>query len=248
MNMATSVVDNLVKQALLTFCKASVLPSSNLEENLSKLKLLANKIKASDVYFDHALLEIRPTVKNIRQPPVTYIEIFEDSTITVGIFVVRKDGRLPLHDHPQMHGILKVIAGTIKIQSYTTVSTERESVESPHTKLGEQKPCTILARKLPESIVTEKSEACVLTPSYANIHEIHSVNGSAAFLDVLAPPYDSEIRNCHYYIEEIEHSDRSDSEGQPLARLVEIDSPPDYWCDSAPFGGRRYEASEQNLC
>ena len=37
--------------------------------------------------------------------------------------------------------------------------------------------------------VTPDSTCCILSPSQSNIHKIESVGGPAAFLDILAPPY-----------------------------------------------------------
>ena len=37
--------------------------------------------------------------------------------------------------------------------------------------------------------VTPESSCCILSPLQSNIHKIESVDGPAAFLDILAPPY-----------------------------------------------------------
>ena len=56
--------------------------------------------------------------------------------------------------------------------------------------------------------VTPDSCPCLLSPSESNIHKIESVGDPAAFLDILAPPYniepepymdDQEERDCHYF-------------------------------------------------
>ena len=56
--------------------------------------------------------------------------------------------------------------------------------------------------------VSPDSVPCLLSPSESNIHKIESVGGPAAFLDILAPPYniepdpyteDQEERDCHYF-------------------------------------------------
>jgi cysteamine dioxygenase len=38
---------------------------------------------------------------------VTYIGIYEDRDISVGIFIIRCGRRIPLHTHPGMHGLIK---------------------------------------------------------------------------------------------------------------------------------------------
>ena len=37
--------------------------------------------------------------------------------------------------------------------------------------------------------LTPDSTCCILSPDKSNIHKIESVGGPAAFLDILAPPY-----------------------------------------------------------
>ena len=65
-----------------------------------------------------------------------------------------------------------------------------------------------LAQQSSVTSVTPESLPCLLSPSEANIHKIESVGGPAAFLDILAPPYnidpdpyteDQEARDCHYF-------------------------------------------------
>ena len=65
-----------------------------------------------------------------------------------------------------------------------------------------------LARVSSVTSVTPDSVPCFLSPSESNIHKIESVGGPAAFLDILAPPYnidpdpymdDQEERDCHYF-------------------------------------------------
>ena len=46
---------------------------------------------------------------------MTYIDLFENSTASVGIFVLKRDAyTMPLHDHPSMYGFIKVIFGKIR--------------------------------------------------------------------------------------------------------------------------------------
>ena len=40
--------------------------------------------------------------------PVTYVQLYEDKDVTIGVFILKRGTKIPLHDHPDMHGILKV--------------------------------------------------------------------------------------------------------------------------------------------
>ncbi|XP_022189600.1 2-aminoethanethiol dioxygenase-like [Nilaparvata lugens] len=125
--MAT-LIEAVKRQALSTFSKNC--SSVYFEENLSKLRLLASKLTSSDVELDKSLL-LNSDLPNTnikssksRLAPVTYIEVFENPDITIGIFILKSGARLPLHDHPLMYGILKVIHGKVRIHSYSPLSRE----------------------------------------------------------------------------------------------------------------------------
>jgi len=70
---------------------------------------------------------------------------------------------------------------------------------------------------------------------FKNLHEIESIDGPAAFLDILAPPYDMpvpgyETRKCSYYT-------RLSQVAPNIFHLQEIHSPSWYWTDSFPYTG-----------
>jgi len=203
---------------------------SNLfDENFEKLKAMADQLSAADVKLNIDNLQAAKPVRC--ESPVTYISVYEDAYVTISIFIVKSGEKLPLHDHPRMYGILKVIAGAVKIQSYTTI---------PNAGAGRlvcemSKNRTQRAIKMPEVIVSENDGACFLTPTERNLHEIYSVGGLAAFLDILSPPYDETgERSCHYFKEE---NDGAPGLVSNEARLVCIPSPPEYWNDVAVYEG-----------
>ncbi|XP_067007756.1 2-aminoethanethiol dioxygenase [Anabrus simplex] len=237
-----TVIENVWRQAVQTFSKHNFVAAHAFDDNFAKLKSLADRITASDVQLDSRLLDA--TYHSIghlnrRKPPVTYIEIYEDSYFTIGIFILKPGAKIPLHDHPQMYGILKVLSGTVKIQSYNVLPNELQNDSTEEYSIKN----TLLAEKVPEVHLNETSLACVLTPVDRNLHEIHSVNGAAAFLDILAPPYDSDApgtgnRACHYY-KELPSKERRHEEPRErtFTKLFHIPSPPDFWSDSAPYKG-----------
>jgi cysteamine dioxygenase len=207
---------------------------------------MADQLSAADVRLNIDNLQSARPVRG--GSPVTYISIYEDTFVTISIFVVKPGEKLPLHDHPHMYGILKVIAGTIKIQSYTAIPNYA-GAGSPSSRgrlVGEMSNNRIQrAIKMPELIVSENDGACFLTPTERNLHEIQSVDGPAAFLDILSPPYDeNEERSCHYFKEEKDGAPRHSSNE---TRLVCIPIPPEYWNDVAIYEGPtiRYLSDQQ---
>lgn len=253
---STPLVEVLKRQALLTFSKYSSGISSSFEENFSKLKCVMGKITSEDVNLNSKLLEpVHDTVED-RHAPVTYIEVLDDPSVTIGIFVLKKGARLPLHDHPLMYGILKVIHGAVHVQSYSIISDAGQKAKNDtlsstpevlpnDINLTEEtlfSQVSLLAQKESAFVLSSTDNACTLSPLAGNIHEIRSVDGPAAFLDVLSPPYETDIpgvgpRPCRYFKEVEEVEELTDLTKRPIKRLLRIPSPPDYWSSSAPYQG-----------
>lgn len=160
--------------------------------------------------------------------------------MTVAVFVLRQGKRLPLHDHPRMFGLLKVVHGKLKINTYSPLKMSDFPVPpSLQHRLATRYGRNINvypARFEGSKICSETDECSVITPDGNSIHEIHAESGTAAFLDVLSPPYsyrnDAEHRPCNYY-SEIDR-DQTDSS---IRYLVRINAPGDYWCDEANYSG-----------
>lgn len=127
----TSKIECVLRQALTTFSGSYT--SKAFHDNLVKLKRNANELDARSVGLDFRLLrcdtfelnaglnKLSGTTTFIRRhrAPVTYIEVYEDQNVSIGVFVLRDGAKIPLHDHPYMYGVLKVIYGKVKVQSYT---------------------------------------------------------------------------------------------------------------------------------
>lgn len=63
-----------------------------------------NKITAEDVKLDKSVLDYVST-----QPaPMCVMDILENKDITIAIFILKHGVMMPMHDHPGMHGLLKV--------------------------------------------------------------------------------------------------------------------------------------------
>jgi len=94
-----SAIEILGKQAMKTFSDRRL-----CQKNLDKLLSLINKITAEDVKLDKNILDYVS-----RQPaPMCVMDIFENKDITIAIFLLKHGVKMPMHDHPGMHGLLKV--------------------------------------------------------------------------------------------------------------------------------------------
>ncbi|KAK9737875.1 PCO-ADO [Popillia japonica] len=221
--MVLNHISTVLRQARLTFTSSSETFRSNLEI----LKHLLDKTTAADVNL-HPQFMTESLWMKPDKAPVTYIGIYENELLTMGIFILSPDMKLPLHDHPQMYGLIKVLFGKIKVTSFT-VSDDPSSIYS------NDPPLNFKAEKHPDEFMETVTTTCVLDPKQRNIHEIESVEGPAAFLDILSPPYCSRenpnnTRKCTYF-KVLEHL------GGNVFRLNEINPPNWYWNDTYLYEG-----------
>ena len=107
-------IEKVVQLAIATFSKKT-------PQNLDLLIAQTNKLTNLDVGLEHcSVFDSRPPRdRMVNAAPVTYIPVVENQHISMGIFVIREGQNIPLHDHPNMHGVIKCIAGKLNITSFS---------------------------------------------------------------------------------------------------------------------------------
>lgn len=181
----------------------------HLSESLCRLLACVRSLTPKDVGFDVRWI----SDSNISSAPVAYVHIMENEVFSMGIFILKPGSRIPLHDHPGMYGILKVLTGSVRCRSFTRLKNVKST-----TDLGNYKPSLsvfddskwqltdlIIARPHQDTVLSPDHQPCLLFPIEGNLHEITPVDGPAVFLDILAPPYDHDLgtRECRFYKEVI---------------------------------------------
>ncbi|XP_021186573.1 2-aminoethanethiol dioxygenase [Helicoverpa armigera] len=217
---------------------------NDLTTNLNKLKLLMDSLKAEDLGYDDNLKD-HQFWRKPNKAPCTYIEVFQNSQINMSIFVLKPGFKMPLHDHPHMHGLLKVISGAVNIRSFSEYPAQetvdprefqrRALKEAARLASGNPKRRKLFAEICSDRICTDNSDTCILTPTISNYHEIEALETPAAFFDILSPPYDTLIegigpRRCRYYFV-------SNQISTNLVELQETEVPKCFYCDQAPYLG-----------
>ncbi|XP_035233404.1 2-aminoethanethiol dioxygenase-like [Stegodyphus dumicola] len=233
----SSLVEAIARQAQSTFSKT--LTDESFSEKFSKLIRYVSRVRASDLRISRDVMRTVNRDNTNPVAPVTYIEVTENNTFSMGIFMLRNGTKIPLHDHPGMHGVLKVVLGTVKITSYSPVSKVPVDSKLPQDIENEIPPSErkslIPVEKSMSANVSDKDEPCVLRPREGNYHEICAVGGVAAFLDILAPPYEATNRDCHYYTA----FETSSTDSEVKVWLKRRGAPSDFWCEAAPYNGPR---------
>ncbi|XP_053306164.1 2-aminoethanethiol dioxygenase [Spea bombifrons] len=260
-----SLIQKIARQARLTFKGiGSGLASQDvksLAENMGQLKKLVGEIRAED-------LKIKPRksgqapISVPHNPPVTYMHICETDCFSMGVFLLKSGTCIPLHDHPGMHGMLKVLYGKVRISGFDKLEPQASPTSSSPTSSAGVSGKEIqfnppllpyqrasLRRAVLRSVgeFSDTSPACLLSPHRDNLHQISAVDGPAAFLDILAPPYDPDDgRDCHYY-KLLQPLEQPDGDGPHQAGatmgpsrevwLLEVPQPDDFWCGGEPYPG-----------
>ncbi|XP_063817889.1 2-aminoethanethiol dioxygenase [Pseudophryne corroboree] len=245
-----SLIQRIARQARKTF-RSGDGDRPDFAENVAQLKKLVGEIRASD-------LKIRPRKQSApgpasapHGPPVTYMHICEQTGgFSMGVFLLRGGAGIPLHDHPGMHGMIKVLYGTVRISGFDRAEEVGAGGDLPPLLQPYQRGSLLRAILRSTEEYGEASPPCLLSPLRDNLHQISAVDGPAAFLDILAPPYDPDDgRDCHYYrlLPPSQGPEQSDGDGSNQAAasgviprevwLLEIPQPDDFWCGGEPYPG-----------
>ncbi|XP_013878471.1 2-aminoethanethiol (cysteamine) dioxygenase b [Austrofundulus limnaeus] len=240
----TSIVQRIARQALVTF-RSPPGPgeeaAKSFLENLNKLKSLTTEVRAADLKLVPRRAEgssSRALPYHHGVPPVTYMHICETDQFSMGVFLLKTGASIPLHDHPGMHGVLKVLYGKVRISCFDRL--ERSCGSAPPHPTVPAAQTGSLRRSVLRSTAefTEESGPCVLSPDRDNLHQIDAVDGPTAFMDILAPPYDPDDgRDCHYYKAVTEAELKASEQKEKEVWLMEISQPPNFWCGGEPYPG-----------
>lgn len=107
-------------------------------------------------------------------------EIGDSSAAHATVFALGRGGVLPLHDHPVMTVICKVLRGRMSVEAFEWIDQTSG-----------------LARSLGAVEVDETSDPVVFGPEPGTLHRITALT-DCTFIDLFAPYYDDE-RPCRYY-------------------------------------------------
>ncbi|KAJ3607563.1 hypothetical protein NHX12_024614 [Muraenolepis orangiensis] len=254
----TPLIQRIARQAYDTFkgFDATAVGDEQFVAKQGELLALVTAVRAAD-------LNIEPRKRaagggspaDTTTPPVTYMHICETDAFSMGVFLLRSGASIPLHDHPCMYGMLKVLYGKVSIRCFdkleqgTTGANFEPPFEPPVAPCQKDSVRRCVLRPLGE--YSADSGPCLLTPLRDNLHRIDALDGPAAFLDILAPPYDSDDgRDCHYYRvlnraetggpeskHGAEQHDAEEKDQETETWLLEIPQPEDFWCGGESYRG-----------
>ncbi|KAG8047428.1 hypothetical protein GUJ93_ZPchr0008g13240 [Zizania palustris] len=156
---------------------------------------------------------------------ITYVHIHQCADFSMGVFCFPAGATLPLHDHPEMVVLSKLLYGSVRVRSYDwATGPPPGSATTPKSGLarvvaadeGRHAPC----------------KTSVLFPrSGGNLHAFTAVT-PCAILDVLTPPYSEELDRPSTYFNDIPIPSLPG-----FAFLEETNLPEDFSVAGAPYLG-----------
>ncbi|MCO5574621.1 hypothetical protein L7F22_028410 [Adiantum nelumboides] len=167
-------------------------------------------------------------------PPISYLHLYECEDFSMGIFCLPSSAVIPLHNHPGMTVISKLLYGSMHVKAYDWV--DHADVSYPR-----------LAKLAVDRVMSAPCETAVLYPkSGGNMHLFTAVT-PCAVLDVLAPPYSSEDgRHCTYFKafpyasragRPLTEDQRKELSPQELVWMEEFQPPSDFVVKPVPYKG-----------
>lgn len=101
----------------------------------------------------------------------------------IAIFMLPAQAKIPLHDHPNMMVLSKLLCGDLSVRAFTPFSRDGDRIR---------------ARRTASVTKTAADDTWYLGSSDNNIHEFTALT-PCVILDVLLPPYALPERPCTYY-------------------------------------------------
>lgn len=168
-------------------------------QDIQSLQSVLDRIKPEDVGLKPDMPYFH-TNGSQRRPRITYLHIYECEKFSIGIFCLPPSGVIPLHNHPGMTVLSKILFGTMHIKSYDWVvdfPPETPTTFKPPENGGSE--MRLAKVKVDADFIAPCNPSILYPADGGNMHCFTAVT-ACAVLDVLGPPYsDPDGRHCTYY-------------------------------------------------
>ncbi|KAF8385225.1 hypothetical protein PRIPAC_74367, partial [Pristionchus pacificus] len=153
--------------------------------------------------------------------PILYSAIAESPSMHCSMFGFRtRNDVIPMHDHPTMHGFIRVLRGSLRITSFSLLPTS--TLDTPEVRFNGERD------------VSERDGCIYLSPQMDNIHQVRSLEDGTFFFDLLIPGY-KEV-DCTYF----QLPNPLPAVGTEM-ELQRCSTPSSYSCLHLPYDTQYYE-------
>jgi hypothetical protein len=94
---------------------------SAYRDKIFHLASLVERLRPEDFWLQFQLQLIKKS-KNYNGATVLFLKIFSHQTFEMGIFYLPKQSRIPLHDHPNMCVVSKLLLGSVHWKAFDCLS------------------------------------------------------------------------------------------------------------------------------
>lgn len=196
--IVSSLLSNIAKVASILYNIDVDLPTSDLSNLDSQYSIQINKLSCllDDLANQQQYLKLDLPPKN----PVESYTLFQSENFVVCVFVLQKGAHLPIHDHPSMTVLTKVISGTLDARLYEIsgdVNVDTLQVPAIEHRF----------------VMTPDSKSFVIraNDTTANLHSLTALTDNLIFFDIIGPPYHSTTRPCTYFISSMNDDQQSNN-------------------------------------
>ncbi|TVU45848.1 hypothetical protein EJB05_05352, partial [Eragrostis curvula] len=226
-------------QLLVDACRAVFTDTTNppTDEAIAFVCGFMDKVRTLDVWLmdEVGFFYNRSTAGHQSPPVLTWKIIYECTTFKVAVFFLPMGVAMPLHDHPDVTVISKLLVGSSHIEAYDWVSPCVNAAGSGSA---------MLAKKVTDQHVTAPSCASVKIRDY--IHRFMAgQDGPCAFLNVFVPLNSPTKQQCSAFYQDFPYEfhpnvmsgEATEEQKGELNWLRKIDEPKDVKAFRLPYRG-----------
>ncbi|MDE0645597.1 MAG: hypothetical protein OXH84_05090 [Gammaproteobacteria bacterium] len=171
------------------------------DEYTLKIEKILQKLHVQDGY-------IQRFVENYRDRNPYFPEIralHRESQFEISLIEFAEDELIPLHDHPDMTGVILCVEGRVKVEHFDKLE---EASDNNRPLLQKER-----------SLVMTNGDSAILTATRGNIHSLHAEKFTR-MIDVFTPPYnrDRVMRSRYYKLDDQPYQDRADVYAAEVSR------------------------------
>ncbi|MCY3627633.1 MAG: hypothetical protein OXG88_08335 [Gammaproteobacteria bacterium] len=176
-------------------------PDWDQDEYTLKIEKILQKLHVQDWH-------IQQFVENYRDRNPYFPEIralHRESQFEISLIEFAEDELIPLHDHPDMTGVILCVEGRVKVEHFDKLE---ETSENNRPLLQKER-----------SLVMTNGDSAILTATRGNIHSLHAEKFTR-MIDVFTPPYnrDRVMRSRYYKLDDQPYRDRTDVYATEVSR------------------------------
>ena len=142
-------------------------------------------------------------VKLLKRPLCMHVH--SSPSFDLSVFLLPGGKSLPLHDHPGMTVVSKVVHGSLRLSAYSKLAPSLDTYSDPPPSKKLRASASAIVRT-PATVTPVLVNVCksaadpawLLSPTEGNLHELTAESNCVIF-DILLPPYNPPARDCHYY-------------------------------------------------